>query len=181
MRFRVNRLRPRAEGALDEQEVMSTTTNMLMRRLRNGSLAGTLVAWIAALALAACGSSGTDPGTDAVPRACDPNATAPTYTELYNRYFAANTPGHCATSECHADPRHESWLCGPTKDVCYNGMVQIGLINTTNPIASRIADPKSSPINWVNPAGPMPADDPRPFPEGRDAIIAWVNACAKNN
>jgi hypothetical protein len=155
---------------------MSKTTNTLMRRLRNGILAGTLVA----LALAACGSD-TAPGADAIAKTCDPNATAPTYTELYTRYFAANTPGHCATAECHADPRHEAWLCGPTKDVCYNGMVQIGLINTANPIASRIADPKASPLNWFNPAGPMPADDPRPFPEGRDAILAWVNACAKNN
>jgi hypothetical protein len=180
MRIRVNRLRPRAEAALDEQEVMPPTTNMLMRRLRNGGSAGTLVVSLVALAFAACGTD-VPPGPDAIAMTCNPNATAPTYTELYNKYFAAGTPGHCATAECHADPKHESWLCGPTKDVCYNGMVQINLINLSNPAASRIADPLSSPLNWFNPAGPMPADNPAPFPEGRDAIQRWVAACAKNN
>jgi hypothetical protein len=160
---------------------MSTTTNTMMRRFRKRSSAGALVASIVALAFAACGGSNSPPGADAIAKTCDPNATAPTYTELYNRYFAANTPGHCATAECHADPRHEVWLCGPTKDVCYNGMVQIGLINTANPIASRIADPQLSILSWVNPSGSMPFDAAGPFPEGRDAIIAWVNACAKNN
>jgi len=162
---------------------MRPTTNPLMRRFRNGSFAGTLVVSLVALAALVSGACGSDTpaGPDAVAKVCDPNATAPTYTELYTKYFAAGTPGHCATAECHADPRHEVWLCGQTKDTCYNGMVQINLINPSNPLTSRIGDPKSSPLNWFNPAGPMPADDPRPFPEGRDAILAWLTACAKNN
>jgi len=160
---------------------MAATTNLLMRRFRNGSLAGTLVATLVVLAFAACGADTAAGTPDAIAKVCDPNATAPTYTELYTRYFAAGTHGHCATAGCHADPSHEVWLCGQTKDTCYTGMVQIGLISPSNPLASRIGDPKSSPLNWVNPGGPMPFDDPTPFPEGRDAILAWVAACAKNN
>src|SRR3954465_15327602 len=35
-----------------------------------------------------------------------PRQPAPTYTELYTSYFALGTPGHCATTGCHADPNH---------------------------------------------------------------------------
>jgi hypothetical protein len=159
---------------------MAPATNSMMRRFRKCSFAGALVVSLVALVIAACGAD-TAAGPDAIAKTCDPSAAAPTYTQLYTRYFAAGTPGHCATAECHADPRHEVWLCGPTKDSCYNGMVSVGLIDPTNPVASRIGDPKASPLNWINPAGPMPQDNPKPFPEGRDAILAWVAACAKNN
>jgi hypothetical protein len=154
---------------------MSPTTNTVM--------GAQLMAHLVALALVAgCGSgSGTDAAPDAIAKVCNPGNVAPTYTQLYTKYFAVGTPGHCATAECHADPRHNIWLCGPTKDTCYNGMVSVGLIDPANPGASRIGDPKNSPLNWVNPNGPMPQDNPKPFPEGRDAILAWVAACAKNN
>lgn len=141
--------------------------------------------------VAACGGEGgTDnPAPDApptptpdAPAACNPASPAPTYTELYEKYFAAGKPGHCATAGCHSDPSHTVWLCGSTKDSCYAGMVGQGLINMTNPIASVIGDPKRSPIRWVNTqGGSMPQDTTGGFPEGRDAIIAWVGACAQNN
>jgi len=130
--------------------------------------------------IAACGSSGgtaPDAGVKCVP----PNNTAPTYTELYTKYFAPGTPGHCATPGCHDDPDHTVWLCGKTKDTCYTGMISIGLIDPENPTASRIGNPNTSDLSWVNPNGPMPFDGPGPFPEGRDAILAWVAACAQNN
>jgi len=57
------------------------------------------------------------------PAACDPERTAPTYTELYNKYFAVGKPGHCATEGCHGDPGHNVWLCGTNKDMCYAGML----------------------------------------------------------
>jgi hypothetical protein len=132
--------------------------------------AWTAVAWIAA----GCGSDVSMP--DAGP--------PPTYTELYARYFADGTQGHCAKAGCHGDPGHNTWLCGPTKDSCYAGMVAAGIIDPASPRASTIGDPKNSPINWVNPNGPMPFDQPSPpvpFPEGRAAIVAWVAAGAANN
>jgi hypothetical protein len=134
--------------------------------------------------LAACGSSANDPtpSPDA-PAACTPppNTTAPTYTELFATYFAPGTPGHCATAGCHADPAHTIWLCGTTKDSCYAGMVDQGLIDPANPAASAIGDPTASPLSWINPSGAMPFDTAGPLPAGRDAILAWVAACAQNN
>jgi len=130
---------------------------------------------IAAAIVAGCGSS-SSPAPDAGP--------PPTFTELYARYFAPGTPGHCAKSGCHGDPDHNIWLCGTTKETCYAGMVSQGLITLANPTASPLGDPKSSPISWINPNGPMPFDQsspPAPFPEGRDAIRAWVAAGAQNN
>ena len=133
----------------------------------------------ALVVVAACGTDSSSPDASG---ACVPpqNSTAPTYSDLYTRYFATGTPGHCANTECHADDRN-GWACGPNKNTCYAGMVGIGIINTADPKASTIGDPRKSPLNWVNVAGPMPQDAVMPFPEGRDAILAWVAACAQNN
>src|SRR5262245_3039837 len=127
------------------------------------NLAMTLV-----LLVAACGTD-----TAVTP---DAAVTPPTYSELYTRYFAPGTPGHCAKAGCHGDPNHTTWLCGDTQDTCYAGMAspQAGLIDTTAPQKSLIGDLKLSPLSWVSPNGPMPIDTPGPFPEGRDAILAWV-------
>jgi len=105
-----------------------------------------------------------------------------TYTELFAKFFAPGTPGHCATAGCHADPGHNVWLCGTTKDTCYPGMVAVGLIDPKNPTKSMIADPSLSPLTWIDPTGGnMPFDAPGPNPAGRDAILAWVAAGAQNN
>ena len=133
---------------------MSSTTNLAM----------TLV-----LLVAACGTDTAEP--------------PPTYSELYTRYFAPGTPGHCAKAGCHGDPDHQIWLCGTTKDTCYAGMTSpdAGLINTAVPRLSRIADPVNSPLSWISPNGAMPFGQPGPFPEGRDAILAWIDAGARND
>jgi len=60
-------------------------------------------------------------------------------------------------------------------------MLQAGLIDANSPGASMIADPVRSPLAWVSPNGNMPFDAPTPFPAGRDAIVAWVAACALDN
>jgi hypothetical protein len=105
-----------------------------------------------------------------------------TYTQLFAQYFAPGTPGHCATAGCHADPGHNVWLCGTSKDTCYPGMVSVGLVNPTHPQQSMIADPTLSPLTWIDPAGGnMPFDAPGPNPAGADAIRAWVAAGAQNN
>lgn len=133
---------------------MSPTTNLAM---------------ILVLLVAACGADTPDP--------------PPTYSELYARYFAPGTPGHCANDGCHGGAHYTIWLCGTTKDTCYAGMTSpdAGLINPAVPRLSLITDPASSPLSWINPNGSMPFDGPRPFPEGRDAIVAWVVAGAPND
>jgi hypothetical protein len=109
------------------------------------------------------------------------DAAAPTYGELFTRYFAPGTPGHCATAHCHGSVGANEWVCGDTADSCYRGMVKVGLINPQNPTRSAIANPEQSPLTWVNPSGDMPFDDVGPLPEARDAISAWVAACALND
>jgi hypothetical protein len=157
--------------------VMSPTPNIAMRALP------CCFTFTFMLVLAACGSSSSSSaGPDAAAPCAPPSGGAPTYTELFTRYFAPGTPGHCANDACH-NGNFNIWECGFTKDSCYQGMVMAGIINTTtsNPTASPIGDPKLSPLRWINPNGPMPFDTPGPFPEGRDAILAWVAACAQNN
>ena len=149
-----------------------------------------IVVLVALGALALCQGCGSadptpvDPSPpDAGPAPCAPPAdgTAPTYRELFARYFAPGTPGHCATGHCHASPEFNVWLCGDTKDSCYTGMVQVGLISPKNPAASLLGNALQSPLTWVSPTGNMPFDAPGPFAPGRDAIVAWVAACAQND
>jgi hypothetical protein len=146
---------------------------------------------LGALALAGCDTATGNTTPDAIalaedaspdgPAPCVPTAGAPTFSQLYTSYFAENTEGHCAKATCHGNPNHQIWLCGPDKVTCYDGMVSAGLINKKDPKASRIADPRSSPLRWVNLNGAMPADRVREFEAGRDAITAWVASCAQNN
>jgi hypothetical protein len=146
---------------------MSPTTNLVSQRQ-------ILRCCVAALVVvAACGMD-PDPVIPKPP---------PTYTELYTTYFAPGTPGHCANTSCHNGPDFNVWMCGTSKDTCYSGMASVsaGLINPANPTASLIGDPKNSPLAWINLNGNMPFDNANPLPAGRDAILAWVAAGAKND
>jgi hypothetical protein len=83
---------------------------------------------------------------------------ARSYTELFDAYFDKGTPGHCATSGRHADPGNNIRLC-TNKDICYQGMTDVGLIETGEPTHSDIADAKRSPLTWINTAcSNMPPD-----------------------
>jgi hypothetical protein len=101
---------------------------------------------------------------------------APTYAELFDTYFDMGKPGHCATAGCHADPGHNVWLC-TDKDTCYQGMIEVGLINPADPEKSQIADPRRSPLTWINTAGGnMPLDAQGENASARAAILAWAAA-----
>ena len=109
-------------------------------------------------------------------------AVAPSYSELFESYFAPGTLGHCATAGCHADPGHAVWRCGPTKDDCYAGMTEVGLIDSATPAHSAIVDPHRSPLTWINPAGGnMPLDAQGANAAAADALRAWVSAGARND
>jgi hypothetical protein len=61
-------------------------------------------------------------------------------------------------------------------------MIEIGLIDPTDPTHSEIADPKLSPLTWINPAGgTMPFDAQGDNEAGREAIQAWVAAGAAHD
>lgn len=137
---------------------------------------------VLALLASACGGQSTAT-VGPLPSTADAAAggPAPTYGALFDGYFAVGTPGHCAKAGCHGDPGHHFWLCGPNKNDCYAAMVKAGLIDTAHPGASVIADPGNSPIRWINPNGAMPFDGAGANPAGRDAIVAWVAAGARND
>jgi len=137
------------------------------------------------LIISGCGSS-PGAGPDATEARCVPSSptTAPTYSDLYTKYFAVNKPGHCATENCHNGAGFNIWFCGNDKTTCYQGMTSAAsgpLVNPSNPSASLIIDTHNSPLSWFNPQGPMPFDTPGAFPEGADAIRAWIADCAQNN
>jgi len=139
-------------------------------------LVAPVLAWFAL----ACGPSSGSVGPDEEPEEDQPNA--PRYSELFGRYFALGTPGHCAIAGCHGDPGHTVWRCGPTIDECYAGMEQVGLIDSTNPRGSAIVDPRRSPLTWINLAGGnMPLDAQSANDAAREALRAWVAAGAKND
>ncbi len=168
---------------------MSSTNALNDRRASRASLAEPAPRratrrWLAVLmfagVVAGCGVDTAAPGDAVAPCVPPQSGTAPTYTQLYTKYFAPNTPGHCATSDCHLDGV-QGWTCGLDKTTCYTGMVDIGIIDKKVPTASTIGDPRYSPIRWINPSGPMPQDTPGPLPAGAADIKAWVAACALNN
>jgi hypothetical protein len=129
-----------------------------------------------------CGADRSREPLDEPARCSPPLAgSAPTYGELFERYFAANTPGHCANGGCHGTSSFNVWSCGDRKDDCYAGMVRVGLVNPNAPRSSLLASPTQSPLSWVNPSGDMPLDATGPLAAGRDAVAAWVDACAQNN
>jgi hypothetical protein len=141
-------------------------------------------ALLLALACGAPASTAPHPGPPArvaLPAAKDAGP-APRYTDLFDRYFAPGTPGHCATAGCHADPGHNVWLCGTTRDTCHAGMLDVGLIDVREPTRSLIADPARSPLTWINAAGGiMPLDAQGPNEAAREAITAWVAAGAPDD
>ncbi|HET7503840.1 MAG TPA: hypothetical protein VFK02_22620, partial [Kofleriaceae bacterium] len=99
--------------------------------------------WLAVLVIASgCGTDTADPDARA-PCVAPATGSSPTFTQLYTKYFASGTPGHCATGGCHlSEADSTGWVCGTSKATCYQGMVGIGLIDTQFPQFSVIADPK---------------------------------------
>lgn len=138
------------------------------------------VALLLVVSTSGCGASANPSASGAEPSVEE--TPAPKYSELFESYFAEGTPGHCATAGCHADPGHTVWRCGPTKDDCYAGMTEIGLIDAANPARSAVVDPHRSPLTWVNPeGGNMPLDAQGVNVTAAEALRAWVEAGARND
>jgi hypothetical protein len=145
----------------------------LRHTLRLLTTRGAPLVWIALHA--GCGGNAA-PTTDA--QVNDEASAGPTFDALFTRYFAAGTPGHCATSGCHADPGHNVWLCSDAQG-CYQGLVELGLIDAEDADRSRLIDPKTSPLSWINQAGGnMPLDAQGDNADARAAIEAWIAAGA---
>jgi hypothetical protein len=70
-------------------------------------------------------------------------------------------------------------VCGATKDECYAGLVNIGVVDPKDPPSSLLGDPNASPLAWLG--GDMPADGPYPNPAAAAAVRAWLDAGAPND
>ncbi len=124
---------------------------------------------------ASTGSSNKDAETDPEDSGAPVSGpTAPTWTEIYDNYFADGTPGHCG--DCHAN---KGIAVGTTKTSFYNALVSSQLVDLTTPADSVLGLSPGSPLSWFG--GSMPKDDPSPNPAAAKAITAWLQDGAKNN
>jgi hypothetical protein len=103
--------------------------------------------------------------------------SAPTWTQIYPAYFGPGSLGHCGSSGCHSTSRG-GFKCGTTQATCYTGLVNAGLIDTSNPSASVLIDVQQSPLSWYG--GNMPTN-PTTNKKAVSDIDGWVNAGAQNN
>ncbi len=129
------------------------------------------------------GGAGGSGGTSGSAGSAGSGGTQPTdWNYVYNTYFAgttaADSPGHCA--ECHGNPSTYlgGMFFGSDKSSFYTNWVRVGLINATNPTASRIGDPATSPLAWWGTVGNMPADLGVPNAAAAAAVRGWVLAGA---
>jgi len=100
--------------------------------------------------------------------------SAPTWTEVYETYFADGTPGHCG--DCH---NKGMFNVGSTKTSFYNALVNVQLIDPSNPKDSVLGLSPGSPLAWFG--GSMPKDDPSPNSAAKKAITDWLEDGAQNN
>jgi polyvinyl alcohol dehydrogenase (cytochrome) len=118
------------------------------------------------------GSEVRDAGTDAaasdaaVDAGVADAATGPSWTAIYNAYFASGTVGHCAN--CHGVAGTASGL--------YGFLESRGQISGTS---SALVDPDASILTWFG--GTMPPGGPTDLPQAEADLTAWVAAGAPNN
>ncbi len=115
----------------------------------------------------------------------DPGPAA-TFTQIYNDYMKSSFParGRCSDSGCHGRTSNGGFLCGTTKDACYNGLVNRGLIipqTMGDSKRSLLADPEASPLIWISPNGSMPRGNLTPNPQAAAAIRSWIRNGAAND
>jgi hypothetical protein len=148
---------------------------------------------LCSFALAACSSSSSsgpvaetsgadaqpDPDAGAHDDASDGTGAADTWTYVYTTYFGRGTPGHCGNAGCHQKIQ-SGFMCGTTKDTCYNGLVAKRLIGTKE-ATQPLVDPKLTPLAWFDTNGAMPQDDAVPNAAAVKDVQAWVAAGAKND
>jgi hypothetical protein len=117
----------------------------------------------------------------------DPNQWA----YVYLRYFGPGTAGHCGNAGCH-DQMRSGFHCGTTRDACYAGLIDKGLIDLAHTSDSILVNPAQTPLAWFGGAGSqavdgtpvpgkMPADQAVVNEEAAGAVLHWVRAGARND
>jgi len=120
------------------------------------------------------GSSGADAGTGSTsaPAGCtaaSAPATAPTFTQIYTKYFAPGAPVDCATgSGCHAEFKTETGAWG--------FLLEYDQVGTSPP---ELTDPNASWLTWYG--GSMPESGTACNPQAMSDLNAWAAAGGQNN
>jgi hypothetical protein len=129
------------------------------------------------------GDAGKNDGGKSDSGAGDAGGTA-TWTALYTDYFGPNTIGHCGNSSCHRDSGSaggHAFVCGSTKEACFQGLVAAELIESSSPASSALGDPSTTPLSWYGMGGTMPQDQAETSTAGANAVTAWLKAGALDN
>ncbi len=125
-------------------------------------------------------AGGSDASTDAGP------SPAGTFTDVYENWIGPEAKGNCSNTYCHnlatsKGAKASGFVCGSSQADCYAGLVEAGLIDTSDPGSSLLGNPSASPLGWFGSGGPMPEGDNAANPAGAAAITAWIKAGAKND
>jgi hypothetical protein len=118
---------------------------------------------------AADGNGVLDPGTSSNGGVSGGSSQAPTWTQLYNAYFAAGTPGNCAQAGCH-----QSYMTSPS--ATFSWLQSQGQVGSAQPA---LTDPSSSCLTWLG--GDMPPGGPETDPDAEKDFDLWLKAGAKDN
>jgi hypothetical protein len=128
-----------------------------------------------------------DAGKDSGSADAGPPPATGTFGDVYDNWLAAGTPGHCSDTFCHnlstsKGAKASGFVCGSSKDDCYNGLVTAKLIDPSSPASSVLGITAQTPLSWFGgPDGVMPADNAVTNAAGAAAITAWIKAGAKND
>jgi hypothetical protein len=97
------------------------------------------------------------------------SSQAPTWTQLFNAYFAAGKVGNCAHSGCH-----QAYMTSPS--AAFSWLRSEDQVGGSQP---ELADPNSSCLSWLG--GDMPPGGPESNPTAVTDFDLWLKAGAQNN
>jgi hypothetical protein len=110
-----------------------------------------------------------DAGAQTSGSASGSSSQAPTWTQLFNAYFAVGKVGNCALSGCHA-----TYMTSPS--AAFSWLQSEQQVGGSQPA---LANPNSSCLTWLG--GDMPPGGPGAEPSAVTDLDLWLKAGAKNN
>ncbi|MFO0658720.1 MAG: hypothetical protein U0165_02645 [Polyangiaceae bacterium] len=132
------------------------------------------------MALAELGGSGGTAGSSGSAGSAGSTSGGVTWTQLYNEVFGPTGTSHCTGSSCHTNLKG-GFKCGTTKDTCYTGFVNAGLVSPGSSASSSvIVDPAQSPLCGTL-GGSMPQGGTCVTSAQITEIKSWLADGAQNN
>jgi hypothetical protein len=116
------------------------------------------------------------PPTPATPQgACTDALNDAQWAKIYAAYFGEGTTGHCG--DCHGT-RRGGLLVGDAAEPFLTGMIESGLVNSSDPPHSTLIDPRMSPLRWFNANGPEPRGSAVANEQAAADVKAWLTSFA---